>query len=202
MKLRLRGKKERFEIGGSPRSGRGGPRPVEEAAARHRAEQLALKERDPRAIGRMRKLLAREGVAAHRLSDQEVRAELARRLRRGALALTVRPIPLFAAEPQARVEEPEILEPTPIPEPEPAPEPEPEPVRTRPWRGDAAAQADTLKRAAEEGSLYCEICEKAKTQDSWPGDAAAQADTLKRAAEEGSLYCEICEKAEAERQAA
>lgn len=35
---------------------------------------------------------------------------------------------------------------------------------SRPWEGDAAAQADTLKRAAQDGTPFCEKCEKARQE--------------------------------------
>jgi hypothetical protein len=152
-------------------------------------------------------------MRVHELRDNEVRAECARRLRRGELELRVL---LPAAFIVVEAEELPALEPEPepapsTPEPKSAPPPPieaPAPPPARPWRGDAAAQAQALIEAAREGEPFCEICAKAeaerKAAEEGPvavAAAAAQIQVLLEAAESATPFCEICEAAKASRAA-
>jgi hypothetical protein len=97
--------------------------------------------------------------------------------------------------------------------PAPAPSPEPPQESTFGPNNDPECQAQSLRKAAEEGAPFCEECEKAAQaqrkamvagSSSEPArpqdpqvqtDEIAQAKALKDAARKGSAFCEECEKA-------
>jgi hypothetical protein len=112
--------------------------------------------------------------------------------------------------------EPELSRLTATPAPAPSPAPEPPQESTFGPNNDPVCQAQSLKKAAEEGAPFCEECEKAaqaqrkqanqagaptraaitEVQTLGPNaDEIAQAKALKDAAQKGSPFCEECEKA-------
>lgn len=122
---------------------------------------LADLRQDPLAVTRLRAMLAEDSPRFHlnRLGDEEVFAVLSRLLCRGELQAVVRRDALIGgpsaeSPPEAVQAAPE----KPVRTPPPGPEPE---ASTFEADHDAAAQADVLRAAAEEGVPFCEECAQA-----------------------------------------
>jgi len=186
-----------------------------------------------------------------RLTDVQVFEEVAARLTSGEFQVCADTGPLgqladstvVPAEPAAATQTRAILDSLPpsppkpktdpppkAPETPPAPPEKPKPLSSdsadSPTMGDktdAEKTAETLKKASEDGTPFCEECQKAKEeqearkqQSARPGqvlahdsrsepatmrpgtDAQRTAATLRQASQDGAPFCEECEKAKAQ----
>jgi hypothetical protein len=166
---------------------RGSLRPILEVRRIERALTRALRES---ALAAHDAQYVAEGALASCVALRERLREVARVLPHAPLEVLDRPAEEVLLDDIAAPEPRRPAEPV-------APPPSPSP-RGRPWRGDARAQAEILRRAAEGGMPFCEICATPERASTWSGDAAAQAATLVRAARQGVPFCEICERAAAQ----
>ena len=122
---------------------------------------------DPYNMDALREALTKDEPCpcAKKWNDQEILAQVAWQLTEGTLRVAEKRydvLPRGAArgrptQPTARAEAP----PAPVTE-TPPPEPAPEPTDEE--NVDAAAQAATLKQAAQDGTPFCEECEKARQE--------------------------------------
>jgi len=124
----------------------------------HIAEALTMK--------KLRQLLASENIShTEAMSSQQVIQKVAELIFQGKLILVktslmkIQPVIIEYTKKAAPVEAAPAAPPPQTQEPVIEPEPEEED------NTDHAAQAETLKSAAEEGAPFCEECEKAKQQN-------------------------------------
>ncbi|MCU1732682.1 MULTISPECIES: hypothetical protein [unclassified Pseudomonas] len=179
----------------------------------------------------LRRVLARQTLMIHQLSDDQVLQQVANELRFGSLRADVyvhRPrvwprVDTFASpavvapsERPAAVAAAAPASPPPPVEAAAAPAPAPAPavvaaVVEQPTAEVAAAQetlAAMLEQGAQDATPFCEVCEQARAAaDPVPSPEAAavqdaQAAVLEQAAEEGTPFCEVCEQAKQSRAAA
>lgn len=179
----------------------------------------------------LRRVLARQTLMIHQLSDDQVLQQVANELRFGSLRADVyvhRPrvwprVDTFASPavvaPSERPAAAAPASPPPPVEAAAAPAPAPAPavvaaVVEQPTAEVAAAQetlAAMLEQGAQEATPFCEVCEQARqaraAADPVPSPEAAavqdaQAAVLEQAAEEGTPFCEACEQAKQSRVAA
>lgn len=167
-------------------------------------------ESEPLFLQELRRLI--EAPAVFHVSDAQVLKDAAEQLSAGRLQMCGE----FCGHYRSPATDVKFAEEEVIPPkaPPPAPAPSPPPSQEAPAPAafssntDEQAQADALKTAAENGTPFCEECEKAKpkpaptpkvvvTEATLPAnvDPTAVAQVLKAAAENGTPFCAECLKA-------
>lgn len=140
----------------------------------------------PSAISQLRQLATdgRHGAAA--LSDEEVLASVGRQIANGRLMLvsgaatppsSAGGVDAAAPPPAAPPRRPPTMAPSAaLPPPRPAPAPSPVAAAPEDFADvEQDSQAATLEQAADSGTPFCEVCEKAKAEAKAKADADAKA---------------------------